>query len=136
MQFAHCLQGQSLSSAGIKARLSHAQWSYKPQDLVMALKRVCLAGAKVIHTDLVRAMHMSQFEAHACLARQSAARLLTEVGGAPALVMSAFRLLLPLYPKLPVAAVQDAALYKLLAWCGALRIGQAHERELARGLLE
>ena len=180
-----------MASSGIKARLGHAQWSLKPQDLAMALKLVCLAGEKVIYTELARAMHMSQFEAHACMARLSAARLLTEVAGVPTLVMPAFRpllllgapyffpavrgevtmgfptaygveplkslvmfadelppvwphedghtrgsMLLPLYPKLPLAAVQDAALYKLMALCGALRIGQARERELARGLLE
>jgi hypothetical protein len=42
---------------------------------------------------LAQAMHMSQFEAHACMARLSGARLLTEVNDAPALVMAAFRLL-------------------------------------------
>ncbi|MDP2418734.1 MAG: hypothetical protein U1D25_02035 [Hydrogenophaga sp.] len=180
-----------MRSTGIKARLSHAQWSLKPQDLAMALKLVCLAGEKVIYTDLARAMHMSQFEAHACMARLGAARLLTDVGGAPALVMPAFRplllqgapyffpavrgeltmgfptaygveplkskvlfadelppvwphedgttrgaMLLPLYPKLPLAAVQDPALYELLALFDALRIGQARERDLARTLLE
>jgi hypothetical protein len=182
---------ESMSSTGIKARLSHAQWSLKPQDLAMALKLVCLAGERVIYADLARAMHMSQFEAHACLARLSAARLLTEVAGAPALVMPAFRplllqgapyffpavrgevtvgfptaygveplkslvmfadelppvwphadgplrgsTLLPLYPKLPLAAQADSCLYELLALFDALRIGQARERELARGLLE
>ncbi len=180
-----------MSSSGIKARLSHAQWSLKPQDLAMALKLVCLAGEKVVYTELARAMHMSQFEAHACMARLSAARLLTEVAGAPALVMPAFRpllllgapyffpavrgevtmgfptaygveplkslvmfadelppvwphedgttrgvMLLPLYPKLPLAAVQDHALYELLALFDALRMGQARERELARALMD
>jgi hypothetical protein len=43
------------------------------------------------YTELARAMQMLQFEAHACLARLSGARLLTEVNGAPALVMPAFR---------------------------------------------
>jgi hypothetical protein len=181
----------SMRSTGIKARLSHAQWSLKPQDLAMALKLVGLAGEKVIYTELARAMHMSQFEAHACMARLSAARLLTEVAGAPALVMPAFRplllqgapyffpavrgeltvgfptaygveplkslvmfadelppvwphedgttrgvMLLPLYPKLPLAALQDPALYELLALFDALRIGQAREREMAKALLE
>jgi hypothetical protein len=180
-----------MSSTGIKARLSHAQWSLKPQDLAMALKLVCLVGERVIYAELARAMHMSQFEAHACLARLTAARLLTEVAGAPALVMPAFRplllqgapyffpavrgevtvgfptaygveplkslvmfsdelppvwphadgpvrgsTLLPLYPKLPLAAQADVCLYELLALFDALRIGQARERELARGLLE
>lgn len=180
-----------MSSSGIKSRLSHAQWSLKPQDLAMALKLVCLGGRKLPYAELAKAMHLSTFEAHACLARLSAARLLTEVEGAPALVMPAFRplllqgapyffpavrgevtvgyptafgveplkskllladelppvwphpdgtvrgtTLLPLYPKLPLAALQDPALYELLALFDALRMGQARERELARGLLE
>jgi hypothetical protein len=182
---------RAMSSTGIKSRLSHAQWSLKPQDLAMAFKLVCLAGQKMPYTELARAMHMSQFEAHACLARLSGARLLTEVNGAPALVMPAFRplvlqgaayffpavrgevtigfptangveplksklmpddelppvwphpdgpvrgnTLLPLYPKLPLAAQADPALYALLALFDALRIGQAREREIARSLLE
>ena len=73
-----------MSSTGIKSRLSHAQWSLKPQDLAMAFKLVCLAGKKMPYTELARAMQMSQFEAHACLARLSGARLLTEVNSAPA----------------------------------------------------
>lgn len=180
-----------MSSTGIKARLSHAQWSLKPQDLAMALKLVCLAGSKQAYAELARTMCLSVFEAHACLARLSAARLLTEVDGAPALVMPAFRplllqgapyffpavrgeltvgfptaygveplkskvlfadelppvwphedgntrgaTLLPLYPKLPLAAQEDPTLYELLALFDALRIGQAREREMARGLLE
>ena len=180
-----------MRSTGIKSRLSHAQWSLKPQDLAMAFKLVCLAGQKQPYAELARAMHMSLFEAHACLARLTGARLLTEVDSGPALVMPAFRplvlqgaayffpavrgemtvgfptaygveplkskvlfadelppvwphpdgpmrgaTLLPLYPKLPLAAQGDACLYELLALFDALRIGQARERELARGLLE
>jgi hypothetical protein len=180
-----------MSSSGIKSRLSHAQWSLKPQDLAMAFKLVCLAGQKMSYIELARAMQMSQFEAHACMARLTSARLLTQVDGAPALVMPAFRplvlqgaayffpavrgevtvgfptaygveplkskvlfsdelppvwphpdgpvrgsTLLPLYPKLPLAAQADPALYELLALFDALRIGQARERELARSLLE
>ena len=45
-------------------------------------------------------------------------------------------ILLPLYPKLPLAAKQDQALYELLALFDALRIGQAREREMARAFLE
>lgn len=180
-----------MSSSGIKSRLSHAQWSLKPQDLAMAFKLVCLGGQKMPYTELARAMQMSQFEAHACMARLASARLLTEVNGVPALVMPAFRplvlqgaayffpavrgevtvgfptaygveplkskvlfsdelppvwphpdgpvrgsTLLPLYPKLPLAAQADPALYELLALFDALRIGQARERELARTLLQ
>lgn len=44
--------------------------------------------------------------------------------------------LLPLYEKLPLAAIDDPKLYELLALFDALRIGQARERELARKLLE
>lgn len=44
--------------------------------------------------------------------------------------------LLPLYEKLPLAAVEDPTFYELLALFDALRIGQAREREMARRLLE
>src|ERR1035437_3119677 len=80
-----------MSSSGIKSRLSHSQWSLKPQDLAMAFKLVCLAGQKLPYTALAQAMHMSQFEAHACLARLSGARLLADVNDTPTLVMASFR---------------------------------------------
>jgi len=44
--------------------------------------------------------------------------------------------LLPLYEKLPLAAVDDPMMYELLALFDALRIGQARERTLAAKLLE
>ena len=44
--------------------------------------------------------------------------------------------LLPLYPKLPEAALDDPELYELLALFDALRIGQARERKLAVELIE
>lgn len=44
--------------------------------------------------------------------------------------------LLPLYEKLPLAALDDPKLYELLALFDALRMGQARERELATKLLE
>lgn len=43
--------------------------------------------------------------------------------------------LLPLYEKLPLAALEDTNLYELLALFDALRMGQARERELASKLL-
>lgn len=43
---------------------------------------------------------------------------------------------MPLYEKLPMAAVADTALYELLALFDALRMGQAREREFAVKLLE
>jgi hypothetical protein len=44
--------------------------------------------------------------------------------------------LLPLYPKLPLAARENSQFYELLALFDALRVGQARERELARKFLE
>ncbi len=44
--------------------------------------------------------------------------------------------LLPLYEKLPMAAMEDESLYELLALFDALRTGQARERELAKKYLE
>lgn len=181
----------SVSSSGIQSRLSHAQWTLKPQDLAVAFKLVCLKGQRLPYAALAQALQLSPFEAHACITRLSASRLLTEVDGVPSLVMPAFRplvlqgavyffppvrgevtvgfptaqgveplkskvmfaeelppvwphpdgttrgvTLLPLYPKLPLAALKDPAFYELLALFDALRIGQARERELVRGMLE
>ena len=186
-----------MNSSGIQTRLSHAQWSLKPQDLAMAFKLVCLAGQKLPYAALASSMHMSPFEAHACLARLTSARLVVVVNDAPAVVLVAFRpmvlagapyffpgvsggvtmglptsygveplksklqlltdlppvwpvadgtdglvslvrgtALLPLYPKLPLAAAGDTPFYELLALFDALRIGQAREREMARQFLE
>jgi len=44
--------------------------------------------------------------------------------------------ILPLYERLPLAAMEDPMLYELLALFDALRIGQARERELAGQHLE
>ncbi len=44
--------------------------------------------------------------------------------------------LLPLYPKLPEAALESPELYELLALFDALRIGRARERKLAIELIE
>jgi hypothetical protein len=44
--------------------------------------------------------------------------------------------LFPLYEKLPLAALEEPALYELLALFDALRVGQAREREIATRLLE
>jgi len=180
-----------MSSSGIKSRLSHTQWSLKPQDLATAFKLISTKGQKLPYAALAHLLHMSQFEAHACITRLTASRLLTEVNGLPALVMPAFRplvlegaayffppvrgeitvgfptaygveplksalmftdelppvwphadgtvrgsTLLPLYPKLPLAAKIDLPFYELLALFDALRIGQAREKAMVRKLLE
>ena len=44
--------------------------------------------------------------------------------------------LLPLYPKLPEAAVADPELHELLALFDALRVGRARERSMAKKLIE
>jgi hypothetical protein len=44
--------------------------------------------------------------------------------------------LLPLYEKVPLAALEDRALYEMLALFDALRIGAAREREMAIAFLE
>lgn len=183
--------GLIMSSSGIRSRISHAQWSLKPQDLAMALKLVSANGWEQGYKALAGEMQLSPFEAHACLTRLVSAKLATSTDGKHVLVKAAFRplllsgapyffpavrgeitvgfptahgaeplksevlfahdmppvwphpegevrgtSLLPLYPKLPLAAAKDAKLYELLALFDALRIGQARERELAKRLLE
>ena len=80
-----------MNSSGIKLRLSHAQWSLKPQDLAMAFKLVCLQGRRLPYAAMAHAMHMSPFEAHACIARLNGARLLVDINEVPTLVLAAFR---------------------------------------------
>ena len=93
MAYSICILRMELdvSSSGIKSRLSHSQWTLKPQDLAVAFKLVCLQGQRLPYAALAHALHLSPFEAHACIARLSASRLLTEVDGVPSLVMPAFR---------------------------------------------
>jgi hypothetical protein len=157
----------------------------------MALKLACHRGLRVSYAVLANQMHLSVFEAHACVARLSASKLLSEVDGVPTLVMPAFRpfllhgaahffpavrgaiamgvptahgakplsderlssvdlppvwplaegstrgmTLLPLYPKLPLAAREDPAFYELLVLFDALRIGQARERARVAALID
>lgn len=45
-------------------------------------------------------------------------------------------MLLPLYPRLPEAALADSQLYELLALFDAMRIGRARERKLAIEMIE
>jgi hypothetical protein len=179
-----------MTTHGIQARLSNAQWSLKPQDIAIAFKLVCLGGLSIPYAALAKAMHLSVFEAHSCVARLSNARLITSIDGLQKIVLPAFgpliqhgapyffpavkggvtvgmptayavspikeqmllsddlppvwphpdgdvrgTSLLPLYANLPLAAREDAKLYELLALFDALRIGQAREREVVKGLL-
>lgn len=179
-----------MTSNSIQARLSNSQWSLKPQDIAIAFKLVCLDGLSITYASLAKAMHLSVFEAHSCVARLTNARLIANIDGVQKIVLPAFgpliqhgaayffpavrgavtvgiptayavsplnnqllfaddlppvwphpsgevrgTSLLPLYPNLPLAAKEDAKLYEFLALFDALRIGQAREREIVKGLL-
>jgi hypothetical protein len=187
----HIAYNPSMKSSGILTRLSHSQWSLKPQDLAVAFKLACHSGQRIPYAALAKAMHLSVFEAHSCVTRLISARLLTEVDKQAKIILPALRLLvlhgapyffpavrgeitvgmptahgaaplkqhllpndelppvwpstegtvrgsslLPLYPKLPLAAQEDPKLYELLALFDALRIGQARERELVKAMFE
>lgn len=180
-----------MKSSDIRSRLGHSQWSLKPQDLAVAFKYASHSGQRLPYAALAKEMHLSAFEAHSCVARLTAARLITEIGGEVKTVRSSFlpfvvngaahffppvqgqisvgvptahaieslkkhfaiavdlppvwphaegkvrgASLLPLYPKLPFAALEDPKLYELLALFDALRIGQAREKRIVYSLLE
>jgi hypothetical protein len=187
----HIAYNNPMKSSDIRSRLSHSQWSLKPQDLAVAFKLACHSGQRLPYATLSKAMHLSVFEAHSCVARLTSARLLAELNGDVKVIGSTFlpfvingaahffppvqgqitmglptahaasplkqhitntddlppvwpyaegqirgASLLPLYPKLPFAALEDSNLYELLALFDALRIGQARERKIAKDLFE
>jgi hypothetical protein len=87
----HIAYNKAMKSSAIQSRLSHSQWSLKPQDLAVAFKLVSLAGQRLTYAALAKSMYLSAFEAHSCVARLTSARLITEVEGQAKIVMPAFR---------------------------------------------
>jgi hypothetical protein len=79
-----------MKSNGIQSRLSHSQWSLKPQDLAIALKLICLKGLTTPYAELAKSMHLSVFEAHSCVARLSNARLVATTDGIHKVVLPIF----------------------------------------------
>jgi hypothetical protein len=57
------------------------QWVLKPQDLAVALKLVVLGQERLSYVALGKAMHLSQFEAHAAVQRLILAKLAAAVEG-------------------------------------------------------
>jgi hypothetical protein len=57
------------------------QWVLKPQDLAVALKLVVLGPERLPYAALGKAMHLSQFEAHAAVQRLIVAKLAASVDG-------------------------------------------------------
>jgi len=57
------------------------QWVLKPQDLAVALKLVVLGQERLSYAALGKAMHLSQFEAHAAVQRLIVAKLAAAVEG-------------------------------------------------------
>jgi len=57
------------------------QWVLKPQDIAVALKLVVLGPERLAYAALGKAMHLSQFEAHAAVQRLIAAKLAVSIDG-------------------------------------------------------
>lgn len=72
-------------------RASSRQWVLKPQDVAVALKLVCLQGAKFAYATLAQSMHLSPFEAHAAIQRLQAAKLVIERNGVMRPILPALR---------------------------------------------
>jgi len=67
------------------------QWVLKPQDIAVALKLVVLGPERLAYSALGKAMHLSQFEAHAAVQRLIAAKLATSIDGAIRPITAALR---------------------------------------------
>ena len=67
------------------------QWVLKPQDIAVALKLVVLGSERLAYAALGKAMHLSQFEAHAAVQRLIAAKLAVSIDGAIRPVAAALR---------------------------------------------
>lgn len=57
------------------------QWVLKPQDVAIALKLVVLGSERLPYAALGKAMHLSQFEAHAAVQRLVVAKLAVSIDG-------------------------------------------------------
>jgi hypothetical protein len=83
-------QAKLFDSAALR-RAGSRQWVLKPQDLVVALKLFTLGREKLSYAALGKALHLSQFEAHAAVQRLIAAKLATSLEGRVRPVMSSLR---------------------------------------------
>ncbi len=79
-----------MASSGIRSRLAQAQWALKPQDLAMGFKLAVLGPQRLSFAALADQMCLSVFEAHACVSRLLASKLLTDIDGQLRLQMAAF----------------------------------------------
>lgn len=109
-----------------------------PRPVLAALRQFVMFGASYVYPPVIGGSTIGFPTAHAA----SPIKEVMVAGNDPLPVwphpegIASGQSLLPLYPNLPLAAVDDAVLYELLALFDALRSGQARERELARKFLE
>lgn len=123
---------QRLKSAGLLVELRG-----KPAPVMRALREFVLFGARYVYPPVTAGATIG-------FATSTAAPILQEEFGSPTVQwvwphpdgIAKGQSLLPLYEKLPLAAVANARLYELLAAFDALRIGQARESAAAAKLLE
>jgi hypothetical protein len=72
-------------------RAPNRQWALEPRDPAVALKLCILGHKKRPYAALGKALHLSQFEAHAAVQRLIAAKLATSLEGRVRPVMPALR---------------------------------------------
>lgn len=124
---------QRLSAAGLVAEVDGA-----PKPVRQALRAFVLYGARYAYPPVRGGATVGVPTAHGAAPLKELMAISSEsipVWPRPEGVVRG-QSLLPLYGKLPLAALGDAGLYELLALFDALRAGQARERKLASELLE
>lgn len=124
---------QRLTAAGLVAEIDG-----QPRPIMAALRQFVLYGARYAYPPVRGGQTIGFPTAHGAAPLKRAVAAASESVPVWPHPKGSIRgqALLPLYEKLPLAAIEDQPLYELLAVFDALRAGQARERELAAKVLE
>lgn len=124
---------QRLIAAGLLAEADN-----QPTPIMQALRQFVIHGAQYVYPTVRGEMTVGVPTAHGALPLSE--MLVTSIDPVPVWPHPKGSVkgpgVLPLYEKLPMAALEDQDLYEFLALFDALRTGQAREREMAKKILE
>lgn len=124
---------QRLIAAGLLSEVDN-----QPTPIMQALRQFVIHGAQYVYPAVRGEITVGVPTAHGALPLSE--MLVTSIDPVPVWPHPKGRgkgpSVLPLYEKLPMAALEDQDLYEFLALFDALRAGQAREREMAKKILE
>ena len=124
---------QRLIAAGLLAEADN-----QPTPIMQALRQFVIHGAQYVYPAVRGEITVGVPTAHGALPLSE--MLVTSIDPVPVWPHPKGSVkgpgVLPLYEKLPMAALEDQDLYEFLALFDALRTGQAREREMAKKILE